>query len=195
LIGLKSQVRICGIDDAPFEFGNRDAKAIVIGTIVRIPAYLEGVLKFDVSVDGDDSTSNIEKAIDRSRFKAQIKAIMLDGIALAGFNVVDIEALSSSTGIPVITVTRDEPDMDSIKSALRKYFKDADDRLARISKMPIKKIQTPHNPIYVSYAGIAFEEVRRLIETTTLKGVIPEPIRMAHIIASGISRGESRGKA
>ena len=39
------------------------------------------------------------------------------------------------------------------------------------------------------------EEAKEIIKLSTIRGVIPEPIRMAHLIASGITRGESYGKA
>lgn len=192
---MKEQIRVCGIDDAPFEFGNRGSKAIVIGTVVRAPSYLEGVLRFEVSVDGDDATDEIVSALSSSRFLEQIRAVMIDGIVLAGFNIVDIDSLSRALEIPVITVTRDRPDMDAIRSALSKYFDDWEDRLERISRLPLIELKTPNNPIFVSHAGIEQEEAERIIQSTTLRGAIPEPIRMAHIIASGLVRGESRGKA
>lgn len=192
---MKSQIRVCGIDDAPFEFGNRRAKATVIGAIVRIPAYLEGVLRFDVAVDGDDSTSEIEKALSNSRFKEQIKALMIDGVSLAGFNVIDIKELSSWLELPVITVTRDKPDMDAIEAALSEYFDDWHERLEKISDLPSIEMKTENNPIFVSYAGISEGEALKLIKATTIRGAIPEPIRMAHIIAGGFVRGESKGKA
>ena len=192
---LKGQIRVCGIDDAPFAFGDRSAKAVVIGTIVRAPSYLEGVLRFEVSVDGDDSTDNIEGALQPSRFREQIRAVLIDGIALGGFNIVDIQKLSESLDLPVITVTRDEPDMRGIESALSKYFDDWEERIGRISSVPIMTIEAEKKPIFVSYAGTDPDEVRSILRITTLRGSIPEPIRMAHIIASGIVRGESRGKA
>ena len=194
-IVLKDQVRVCGIDDSPFEFGNRSAKATVIGAVVRVPSYLEGVIKFEVSVDGDDSTEAIRSAVGKSRFKDQIRALMIDGIALAGFNVIEIQELADSLGIPVITVTRDKPDMEAIRAALSKYFDDWKSRYEKITRIPMKEMQTPQNPIYVSYAGIDWEEAGKLIDISTVRGAIPEPLRMAHIIASGIVRGESKGKA
>lgn len=192
---MKKQVRVCGIDDAPFVFGDRDAKAMVVGTIVRTPTYLEGVLKFEVSVDGDDSTAQIERAISGSRFRDQIRALLIDGIALGGFNIVDIEALGETLEMPVITVTRDRPNIESIRSALSKYFDDWEERLEKISRLPSMELSTEHNPIYVSYASISRKEAEKIIRYSTVRGAIPEPIRMAHIIASGVVRGESRGKA
>jgi len=192
---LKDQIRVCGIDDAPFEFGNRNARATVIGAVVRAPSYLEGVLRFDVAVDGTDATEGIAKALLHSRFEEQIRAVMIDGVCLAGFNVIDIEELSGKLGLPVVTVTRDRPDMGSIESALSKHFEDWKDRYRTISEIPLLEMETDNNPIFVSYAGIAEKEVAALVKATTVKGAIPEPIRMAHIIASGVTRGESKGKA
>ena len=192
---MKNQIRVCGIDDAPFAFGDRSAKAVVIGTIVRAPSYLEGVLRFEVSVDGEDSTGNIEDAIQSSRFREQIRAILIDGIALGGFNIVDIQKLSEGLDLPVITVTRDEPDMRGIEAALSKYFDDWKDRISMISSVPVMTIEAEKKLIFVSYAGTNPDEVRDILRITTLRGSIPEPIRMSHIIASGVVRGESRGKA
>lgn len=195
LVRLKDQIRVCGIDDAPFDFGNRSARATVIGAIVRAPAYLEGVLRFDVAVDGCDATEKIAMAVSNSRFLDQIRAVMIDGISLAGFNVIDIMSLNKQLGIPIVTVTRDRPDMDSIESALSKYFDDWKERLKVISEIPLLPMETEHKPVFVSYAGISEGDATRLVRATTVEGAIPEPIRMAHIIASGVTRGESKGKA
>jgi hypothetical protein len=39
------------------------------------------------------------------------------------------------------------------------------------------------------------EEAKRMLENTTEHGVIPEPLRFAHIIAGGTTTGKSRGRA
>ncbi|HEX9907075.1 MAG TPA: DUF99 family protein, partial [Thermoplasmata archaeon] len=115
---MKQQVRILGIDDSPFKF--KDERALVVGALVRVPNYLEGVLTTDVRVDGDDATARIIDMVSGSRYSDQVKAVMLDGIAVAGFNVIDIEKLSRSLKVPVITVTRDRPDLEKMRSALEK---------------------------------------------------------------------------
>ena len=50
---VKQQVRVLGIDDAPFSFGDR--KVPIVGVVVRLPAYVEGVMMSEVTVDGDDA--------------------------------------------------------------------------------------------------------------------------------------------
>ena len=61
--------------------------------------------------------------------------------------------------------------------------------------IPIGTVVDAHNPIYIKCAGISLQETEELIRLSTIRGVIPEPIRVAHLIASGIIRGESYGKA
>jgi len=121
--------------------------------------------------------------------------MMIDGVALGGFNVVDIDELYSATNLPVITITRDKPDFEKIKLALQKNFEDWEERWNLMRKGELHKVKTLHNPIYVKCAGISIEEAKEIIKLSTIRGVVPEPIRVAHLIASGVTRGESYGKA
>ncbi|MFQ5911010.1 MAG: DUF99 family protein, partial [Thermoplasmata archaeon] len=47
----------------------------------------------------------------------------------------------------------------------------------------------------VQYAGISFDKLRILIGKSTLRGALPEPIRVAHLIGTAMKRGESYGRA
>jgi len=189
---LKSQVRVVGIDDSPFAF--RDGRVLVIGVVVRLPQYVEGVMRTECTVDGTDANDALEEMISRSRFFEQLKLIMIDGVALGGFNVVDIARLHRETGIPCVTVTRDPPDMVEIGRALKAHFPDWEERLETIAKQELTAIPTPHNPIFISVAGTSVEVASRLIRECTVRGNIPEPIRIAHLIASAVVKGESKGR-
>ncbi|MDI6708701.1 MAG: DUF99 family protein [Candidatus Thermoplasmatota archaeon] len=190
---MKLQLRTIGIDDAPFKF--RDKEVVVIGAVLRGKNYIEGVLRTSVKVDGSDATSKLTKVITKSRFRKQIKAIFLDGIALGGFNIIDIKKLYKATKVPVITVTRDKPDLEKIEHALRKHFKDWETRLKTIKAINLVEITTKHNPIYIGFLGITLEEAEKLIAQTTIRGALPEPVRVAHLIACGVVKGESYGRA
>ncbi|MCJ2532156.1 MAG: DUF99 family protein, partial [Candidatus Thermoplasmatota archaeon] len=104
---MKEHVRVLGLDDGPFSFGDRTVA--VVGVVVRIPAYVEGVLVTEVEGDGTDATARIVDALRNSRFREGLALVMIDGIALGGFNLVDIQAVYAQTGVPVMTVTRKEP--------------------------------------------------------------------------------------
>ena len=129
---MKDQIRILGIDDGPFKFGQK--RVLVIGVIMRAPHYIEGICSTRVAVDGKDANTVLEKMINKSNYKDQLRLIMLDGVALGGFNIVDINELYKSTNIPVITITRDKPNFDKIKVALSKHFKDWKERWMILKK-------------------------------------------------------------
>lgn len=190
---MKRQIRLLGIDDSPFTFTER--YATVIGVVMRGGEYIECVLRNQVTVDGDDATYVCKQMIEGTRYRKQLKAMMIDGISLGGFNVIDIEELNSDTNLPIITVTRDEPDFEEIKHALQKNFEDWKERWNLMRKGELYKLKTLYNPIYVKCAGVSFDEAKEIINVSTIRGVIPEPIRVAHLIASGVIRGESYGKA
>ena len=190
---MKSEIRILGIDDSPFTFKNKYSP--IIGVVMRGGQYIEAVLKEKVKIDGLNATKKCIEMIKKTRYKKQLKAIMTDGISLGGFNVLDIEELYNKTNIPIITITRDKPDNSGIKKALKKHFTDWEYRYNLISKGHLFRVKTKHNPIFIKCAGINEHEAKEIIKISTIRGVIPEPIRVAHIIASGIKRGESYGKA
>ena len=190
---MKQQIRLLGVDDSPFTFTEK--YTTVIGVVMRGGEYLECVLKSQVAVDGSDATPVCKEMIQNTRHKKQLKAMLLDGIALGGFNVVDIDEVYSATNLPVITVTRDKPDFEMIKKALQKNFEDWKEKLNLMKKGKLHKIKTMYNPIYVKFVGLSIEEAKEIIKISTIRGVIPEPIRVAHLIASGITKGESYGKA
>ena len=53
----------------------------------------------------------------------------------------------------------------------------------------------PVRGVYVQRAGLSLGEARDLLAATTLHGNLPEPLRLAHLIAGGIVTGKSRGRA
>ncbi len=189
----KSQVRILGIDDASFTFGEDKTK--VVGVVVRCPGYVEGVMMSDITIDGLDSTEVVIRMVNRSRYKRQLKLIIIDGAALGGFNVVDIHRINSETGIAVATVTRDRPNFKYIEKALRSHFDDWEYRLKLMKAIGVHEVPTENKPVYVGYAGMEFEELKALLANATLRGALPEAVRLAHLIGAAFVKGESHGRA
>ena len=190
---MKQQVRIMGVDDSKFSFS--DESTLVAAVVVRAPAYIESVLSTHVAVDGTDSTEKLSELIGRSRHSVQLKAVFIDGAAMGGFNVIDFRKLYNDHKIPLISVTRDKPDLDSVKKALSLRFSDWETRWDLISDGELLEIETKHNPIFIKAVGISRETAVELINLTTVQGALPEPLRLAHLIASGVVMGESTSKA
>ena len=186
---MKKEIRVVGIDDSSFN-KFRDKKVTVIGTFFRGGNFIDGVLSTTADVDGANSTKKISEMIIKSRFRPQLQAILLNGIAVGGFNVIDIEKLHKKTGIPVVVVIRKYPDFSKIYSALKKIKMHRKIKLIEKAGEPVKI-----GRIYVQYKGIAEENVRKLLKITCTHSYIPEPIRVAHLIGQGIAMGESKGNA
>lgn len=191
---VKGEIRILGIDDAPFSFKSRE-KIPLIGTIFRGGDYIEGVLKTEITVDGDDATDRISEMVNISRHKQQIRVIMLDGITVGGFNIVDLKELFDNTGIPIIVVTRKMPDLAAVKKAIEN-FKDKEEKLKALSNAgEIHKVDVNSGCVYIHPWGVDLGDAEKIVKLSVKRGFIPEPIRVAHLIASAIVKGESRGRA
>lgn len=190
---MKQQIRLLGVDDSPFTFN--DKYAAIIGVVMRGGEYLECVLSGQISIDGDDATFILIDMIKNTKHRKQLKAMLLDGATFGGFNVIDVQEVYKSTDLPIITVTRDKPDFYKIEKALKNNFADWKNRLDLMKKGRLHIVKTKYNPIYIKCIGIEIEDAKEIIKLSTIRGVVPEPIRVAHLIASGITRGESYGKA
>lgn len=185
---MRKQIRLLGIDDAAHKRG--DKTTTIVGTFFRGADFLDGVISTTVQVDGDDSTKKIASMVNKSKFKTQIRAILIDGIAVGGFNVIDIHALHKKTGIPIIAVVRRMPNFMKIHKALERLgWTHRIDLLDRAG-VPIKI-----GKIYVQFAGTKKGMVEKILKLTCTNADIPEPIRVAHLIAGGMKLGESRGRA
>ena len=175
------------MDDGPFRFG--DDAAFLVGLVVRGKGYLEAVYSTTVSVDRLDATDTVARLVKGSRQLPQLKAILLDGLTLAGFNVVDIEALHGETGVPVLTAVDKVPDHDAIEKALRGRFPDWEERFRLIYEPKTHTITLPDGGALTCHvAGMDPEEAREVLRVTTLRGHLPEPLRMADLVASGLPR-------
>jgi len=85
---IKKFSLIVGFDDSPFN-KFKDKEVLVTGTVMRGGYSIDGIMSTKVKVDGTDSTRKLISLIGKSRFRTQIKAILLDGIAFGGFNIID----------------------------------------------------------------------------------------------------------
>ncbi|MEA3281109.1 MAG: DUF99 family protein [Euryarchaeota archaeon] len=188
---IKPEIRILAIDDSAL-LGER---IMIVGVVFRGGAWMDGVLRSEIARDGLDATDAIVEMVTGTRHYSQIRVIMLDGVTYGGFNVVDITELQRRTGLPIIVVMRAEPDMTRIRDALQN-LPDADQRWQSIRNAgAISEINVHEGSLYIQCAGIEVTDARKIVQLATTHSHIPEPLRAAHLIATGIVCGESRGQA
>lgn len=187
---MRSFSHTVGFDDAPFAPGHRGDVAVVGAVFAGL--RLEGVLHGRVRRDGANATARLAGLVRGSKFARQLQLVLLQGIALAGFNVVDIHALHEALGIPVLVVTRRRPRLAKIRRALLEGQIPGGGRKWRlIERLPPVE---PAGGVYVQRAGLTSPEARAVVDALAAHGHVPEPIRAAHLIAGALGRGESRGR-
>jgi len=189
---VKSQIRVIGFDDGTFTFSDKvsGGRTIVVGVVMKGSTDVLGVVSRWLTVDGTDATSVLAEAVNSSRFK-DVRVIMLKGITYGGFNVVDVNELSERTSLPIVVVIRKRPDLRAIESALRKHFSDAKRRIEIIRKAPPLRELIPGR-LYYQCVGMSPKTAEEVIRVTTRNGLIPEPLRLAHMVASAVMTGESK---
>jgi endonuclease V-like protein UPF0215 family len=185
---IKPEIRVLGVDDG-FFIPHTEGLVSVIGVVFRGGYWLDGVLHTKVAIDGFDATDNIASMINDSPHHKQLRVIMLNGVTFAGFNVVDIKTLNAETGLPVIAVTREKPDLAGIREAL-KNLPESDSRWkAFLNAGEIHEVRTrsEKEKVFMEVAGLDVDDARRIVRLTSTRSSIPEPLRVAHLVASGIS--------
>jgi len=178
---------VIGCDDAPFAREHR-GDVLVVGAVFA-GLRLDGVLSARVRRDGANATATLIRVLHDSRFLAQTHLVLLQGIAFAGFNVVDLEALHRAVRLPVMTVTRRRPDLARIRSALLEHVPGGRRKWGLVEKAgPME----PVAGLFVQRQGVDSDDARRVLKRLAVHSSMPEPLRTAHLIAAGVTLGESR---
>lgn len=138
-----------------------------------------------ITVDGFDATLNIVNIL--RRWEPEV--IFLGGATFAGFNVVDVDIVHRETGTPVIVYMKQYPDMDATLNALKKHFPDWRARWSRYEALgEIHEFKFKDLPsTYFEVIGETQKNASTHIRTHIVEGRVPEPLRLANLIAKGTS--------
>ena len=179
-----------GFDDAPFLRSHR-GDVLVVGA-VHAGDRLDGVLATRVRRDGVNATERLIEVLTASRFHPQLQLVWLQGIALAGFNVVDIHRLHAATGLPVLVAARRPPDLAAIRRALLDKVPGGARKWRLIEAAgPMEAM----GGIWVQRAGLTADDAAAAVSCWQINGKLPEPLRTAHLIAGGVTGSSSRQRA
>jgi endonuclease V-like protein UPF0215 family len=181
--------RAVGIDDGPStrngmgKSGNNHASLVAVWfDRLRFGGMRVGV----VQVDGLDSTDAILRLLKGKR----ADVIFLSGVSFAGFNVVDSRRLHNTLHIPIIIISREKPDNASVKRALKKHFTDWKARwelIRRLGRIHAFAPKPSEQPLYFESVGIPAAQAKGIIRAYCATSRVPEPIRVAGIIAKGLA--------
>ncbi len=186
---MKEQLRVMGVVSAPFTF--EQDRVELVASVCRLPGYLEEVMIGSVDVDGLDATDTILSLISDAR--PDLSAVLTVGTVVAGFNPIDLKELQGQ-GVPVIPVLGKIPDADAVEQALKAHHDDWEIRM---------KITSGHSWIkhpdldlfYSNLTSMDGKGVELLLKRSIVQGRTPEVVRISHMVASALGKGESSGKA
>ncbi|TNE85605.1 MAG: DUF99 family protein [Deltaproteobacteria bacterium] len=175
---------VLGVDDGPGQSDHADLCGVICqGT------RLEGLVWGRVTRDGDDATRALLSAVD-GKFRRQLHAVLTDGLTFCGLNVVDLPAVHAALGVPCVAVLRRRPDREAFDRALRAAGLE--------SRVPLVDAAGPVHELgghVFQVVGASRETTARLLDALTDRGRVPEPLRLAHLIAGGVARGTSGRRA
>jgi endonuclease V-like protein UPF0215 family len=183
---IKPEIRVLGIDDGKF-IPRTKGSVIVVGVVFRGGYSIDGVMHTRLEIDGLDATEQLASMINYSPHRKQLRLVMLNGITFAGFNMVDIKKLNTAIKIPVIALTHELPNLNGILEALKNLPNTEERWRTVLAAGEIHEVINKSTKIYVELAGISLTDAQKIIKLTSTRSCLPEPLRVAHLIASGIS--------
>ena len=180
---------VLGIDEGPFAKGQAE-RVPVVAALCAGASVLEAVARSDFPVDGGGATEFLVEWVGGLRAVSALQGIALGGITFAGLGIVDVRALSSALGAPVLIVTRRKPDNARLRQALEAAG--LLERFAVAERSP--EATRTDDGLWLAFAGCERARAQALLRETRGKSKLPEPLRIAHLIATAYVRGESHGR-
>lgn len=175
---MKPGRRILGITES-----YRTDHSTLAGAVVRLDRSLDGAAFGRCTVGGTDVTNAILELY-RRLDREDITYVMISGIALAWFNIVDLERIAAAVDRPTLSVTYEAG--KPLEGSLAAHF-DGDSlrqRRATLGRQPERRsVVVNDERVFVRSAGLDRDEADGLLRRATPAGGRPEPLRVARLLA------------
>ncbi len=183
-------LRAVGFDDAPF--ARRRGSAVSIAGVVCAGTRFEGLVWGRVRMDGWNATDAIARLLVGGKFLPQVHLVLLDGLSFGGFNLVDLDALARRLGRPCVAVLRRAPDLEAVERAIRRLPR-PERRLRLLAAAGPVHVRPPF--AFQARGADDPDAVADALRRLTDRGHVPEALRLAHLVAAAVRRGESGRRA
>lgn len=142
-----------------------------------------------VTVDGTDATEASVRLLERLGSCASGTLVLFDGVAYAGFNFVEPLSVKSACGCEFLVYFAGPLDLEKIGDALVRHFPDWELRLEVFERaiLGTRRVYSRRGPALV-YTSLSPSDAAAVLSETQLYSPVPEPLRVAHMIASEASR-------
>jgi hypothetical protein len=179
----KRAIRALGIAES---FRKSGRHSMLAGVVMRSDMVIDGIAYAKSTVKGDDATDSVIKLY-TSLDRTDINFVMLGGLIISMYNIIDPTRLYERLKIPIIAVTFEES--EGLGEHIKRAFPDAwEGKMEMYKKLGAReevKLKTGHI-VFVRAEGIRIKEARLALNKFLLQGAIPEPIRVARLVARAI---------
>jgi len=184
----KRAIRALGISESFRKgFGER---SVLAGVVMRADMVIDGFAVTSVTIGGMDATDRVIELY-KSLRRSDINLILLNGCVISWYNVIDLHEVYEKTETPLICVTYEESE------GLEKYFMELfpDDWRLRVSiyhkngGRTLLRLKTGHE-VYVRFLGMEGRDAKFILDKFTREGAIPEPLRVARLLARTLMRSQ-----
>jgi endonuclease V-like protein UPF0215 family len=180
---------VLGIDDGPFD-KRTDERAALVGVMMEGADLVEAVALTEFPVDGEDAARFLAEWVAGLRFASALHGVVLGGVTIAGLGIIDVAELSRRLQLPVMIVNRKRPEDGPLVEAL--CAAGLGTRTSILERAP--GAWETAGGLHVAHVGASREDAEHLLAATLNKSRLPEPLRLAHLIAAAVARGQSRGR-
>ena len=183
-LGDPRSLRVAAFEEGGFSPRARGSKTLLLGLVMR-SFRIEAVELGWVTVDGLDATEVVLEVLSRL---GSVDLIVLGSVTCAGFNLIDIQRLFAESGVPVLVVLSRKPRPFAAESALIRHFNDWRDRveILRRAGEPSEVWARGFRIPLIAY-GVSLEEAASVVESLSVFGKHPEPLRAAKVLARELS--------
>ncbi|HXV37751.1 MAG TPA: DUF99 family protein [Myxococcota bacterium] len=181
---------VLGIDDGAFD-KRVDRRVPLVGVAMEGADLVEVVAVSEFPVDGEGVTEFLASWIESLRVRPALQGVFFAGITIAGLAVIDVRELSGRLGVPVVIANRRERSNQRVIEALEAAG--LGHRREILERAPAA--ERIDGRVYAAAVESYREAAVALVRATLGKSDLPEPLRLAHLIARAIATGESRGRA
>ena len=140
-------------------FSQDSKRSVLSGIVMSTDLIIDGFVMGHSTVGGDDATNAI-LTMYRKLDRPDVSFLLISGIVISLYNIIDLKRISEETGLPVIGVTYEES--EGIEDAIKHHFPNSyESKLTEYSNLDSREkipLHTSHD-LYIRKEGCTVLEV------------------------------------
>jgi len=173
----KKGLRVLAIAES---FEKHDKNSILAGVVMRRDFVVDGFAYVDTTIGGNDSSDKIISLI-KSLRRNDINCVLLGGLIISLFNIINGKQILEKTGLPVIAISYKK------SFGLTHSIHGTDEKQKILDYLNLEdrkllKLWTGKT-VFVRQWGVSFADASVLLNSLVIQGAKPEPLRLATLAA------------